>query len=78
MPYIERSTHDGKYVVDFNKKSFQAYYFGGYKGGDSPDEMLYIDPFWKNTIHSFSYSNKHLKLFYIDNKHFLLFKHFEP
>jgi len=65
--------YDGKYAVDFNKKIFQITRFGGYKGSA---HNLYIDIFWSYTIHSFSYSDKNLKLFYIDNKHYLLFKHF--
>ena len=64
----------GKFVIDYDKCSFQLTDFGGTKAGEFGDGYLYVNPFWKRTIQSFSYMENELKLFFNENKSYLLFK----
>ena len=72
--YSSSNELGGGYIVDYVKYSYQIIYFGGTKVGEWGDGPLYVDPFWKRDIQSFSYKENELKLFYNENKNYLLFK----
>jgi hypothetical protein len=68
----------GGYIADYETHSFQVTYFGGTKVGENEDGRLYARLFWEGLIQSFSVSKNELRLYYNDNKNYLLFKSQQP
>jgi hypothetical protein len=64
----------GGYIVDYIEHSFQVTYFGGTKAGESGDGELYVRPFWNGTVQSFFYKESELRLYYDENRNYLLYK----
>ena len=73
----------GDFKIDYDKQSFYITRYGGTTAGETRDGLLFTYPFWKRFIHSFSFEEKELKLYYndkdYDNKdYYLLFNKIEP
>jgi hypothetical protein len=64
----------GGYIVDYIKRSFQITNFGGTKAGELGDGGLYVGPFWNRTVQSFFYKKSELRLYYDENRNYLLYK----
>ena len=68
----------GNYIADYASHSFQIIRFGGTKAGEMADGYLYVDdPFWNRGIKSFALQGSELRLYYNENKNYLLFKSLE-
>jgi len=67
----------GLYKVDYLSQTIQIADFGGTKINEIGNGNLYVKPFWEMTIQSFSIQKNELKLFYNENKNYLLFKSLE-
>jgi hypothetical protein len=68
----------GGYIADYETYSFQVTCFGGTKVGEIGDGQLYARLFGEGLIQSFSVSKNELRLYYNDNKNYLLFKSQQP
>jgi len=64
----------GNYKADYIAQTIQIFNFGGTKVGEVGGGYLYADPFWDMTIQSFSLQGNELRLYYNENKNYLLFK----
>jgi uncharacterized repeat protein (TIGR02543 family) len=67
----------GIYKADYTTRTMQIVDFGGTKMNEIGDGILYVNPFWEMTIHSFSCKENELRLYYNENKNYLLFKSLE-
>jgi len=68
----------GNYIADYASHSFQIIGFGGTKAGEMADGYFYADPLWKREIKSFFLQGNELRLYYNENKNYLLFKTWNP
>ena len=65
----------GNYMADYESHSFQIIRFGGTKAGEMADGYLYVnDTFWERGIKSFSLQENELRLYFNENKNYLLFQ----
>ena len=72
-----------EFKIDYVKQSFYITYSLSSLAMETKDGDLFTYPFWKRFIHSFSFEEKELKLYYndkdYDNKeYYLLFNKIEP
>ena len=70
------STNDlqGIYMADYKTKTMQISDFGGTKIGEIGDGNLYWNHDIWHTVQTFSLQGKELRLYYNENKNYLLFK----
>lgn len=64
----------GVYDVDYITRNVRIIDFGGTKINEIGDGDLYVNPFWKKTIQSFSVAEQELRFYYGEYKDYLLFK----
>jgi len=74
--YTFSNNYRGNFVIDFVTQIFFLTLFGGTKVGELPHGYMYSKPFWDYALHSFSYKENELKLFYFFNNEekFFIFK----
>jgi hypothetical protein len=77
LTYSSFNELGGNYVVDYVKHSFQITCFGGTKAGEFGEGELYVKPFWNRTVQSFSYKERELRLYYDENRNYLLYNRIE-
>jgi hypothetical protein len=59
--------------IDYDTYSIHISSFGGNKMGEIGDGYIYVTPFWNKTIKSFYFQDNKLRLYYNDQKKYLLF-----
>ena len=76
--YSSRNKLGGCYEVDYETHSFKLFTFGGTRAGEIGDGYQYVNPFGKRQIQSFMLKKGELRLYYDENKNYLLFRQIQP
>jgi hypothetical protein len=75
--FSSTNTLQGIYRANYGTQTIQISDFGGTKINEFGDGVLYVNPFWEKSIQSFSLQGNELRLYYNENKNYLLFKSLE-